>query len=205
MKKCIITPLKSVLYSFFLIGNTLAQSADTDVSLAASKMTHPISHVTAFDTIVNSTITLITTDRKRSNSLTIQALKSDVWTAKVNVRILNYMQKNYKNSGNSEWKWEDRYICATMRAKDITTVVLFMTNGKWLRSTRTYREPLLSRDIKHLITRKYSNYVIKEIQEVKERDESPTAYYVRVEDALSYKDLLVYAGKVDVYNVETKE
>lgn len=206
MKNVILNTLRGILYSFFFTVSSFAQSRNADLSLAASKITSPVFSGAEPDATVNSAPTTATnTAEEESQTFAIRLLKSDVKAARANIRILNHMQKNYKNSKNAEWKFEGQHIVATIKEDDVTTRVVFMENGRWLRLIRTYKPSGLQADVKRLITRKFPRSAIKEIQEVQESNEVLTAYYIRVEDEIWSKDMLVYGGKVDVYNVEKKK
>lgn len=191
--------LKGIFYAYYLINISSAQTANPNVAVSYSKINFAELNDIGYDTGSNVS-TAISANEKELQMAELHSFKLNMKVLKTKIRALHYIQKNYQDNEHIEWKFKEQYILATINKQDISTSMIFTKKGNWLRSIRTYHDYNLPKDIMNIIEHKFPFATIKKIQDSKERDEALIAYYITVEDLVSYKNVLIYAGRADVYN-----
>lgn len=120
----------------------------------------------------------------------------------INSKALKSFNRNYKTSANVNWAISGELIQASFKEDGKQNRVFYRPNGRWFRTIITYDETLLKRYIKSLVKRNYWKYDITTVTEVHEG--GMDCYFINIETAKDFKQVIVYDGEVFVHKEYTK-
>jgi len=120
----------------------------------------------------------------------------------INIRAIRDFVRRYENATDVAWfKVPDGFIVRFV-ADSIYARSAYRKNGNWLYTIRQYAEEKMSREIRHIVKRTYYDYSITLVEQIELPDE-PVKYLVHLQDAVSWKNVLVSNGQMDL--VEDKK
>ena len=178
-----------VLFTSLITSYATAQKA-TDISFAASKTDINNGLAESEKTAVSNAIV-------NNDETAFKEMKANLKAAKANLKVTNYLEKNYKNVSGLKWNSEEKVIVATFKMNDKSARVVYNKKGNWLFTITTYNEAQMPQDIRLLVKANYGGYSISMVQEVSQGD--VTLYKVHLEDCSSIKQILVRNNEITVY------
>lgn len=123
--------------------------------------------------------------------------------AAVNSKALKNFARNYKTSADVKWTTSNDMIQAYYNEKGKQSRVFYNPKGKWMRTIVTYDETLLNKSVKSLVKRDFWKYDITCVIEA--REGSLHCYFINIETAKDFKQLIVYDGEVFVHQEFQKQ
>ncbi len=178
-----------VLFTSLITSYATAQKA-TDISFAASKTGINNGLAESEKTAVSNAIV-------NNDETAFKEMKANLKAAKANLKVTNYLDKNFKNVSGLKWNSEEKVIVATFKMNDKSARVVYNKKGNWLFTITTYNEAQMPQDIRLLVKANYGGYSISMVQEVSQGD--VTLYKVHLEDCSSIKQILVRNNEITVY------
>jgi hypothetical protein len=121
----------------------------------------------------------------------------------VNSKALRSFARHYKTSADVKWSVSGDMIQAYYKENGKQSRVFYNPKGRWIRSIVTYDESLLNKYIKSLVRRDYSKYDISCVIEA--REGAMHCYFINIETAKDFKQLIVYDGEVFVHQEFQKQ
>ena len=124
-------------------------------------------------------------------------------TTSINKKAIKSFNRTYPTTAEVKWFDSKNFQEAYFVESGKQNRVYYRTNGKWFRTITSYEGSLLNSDINSLVMDKFSNYQITSVTEVHE----PTmhAYFVNIETAREFKQVIVYEGEVWVHKQYRKK
>jgi hypothetical protein len=189
MKKLIQIFVGGVVYTSFLITNVQAQKASHAVFETPPVSTIPVEEPIQF--MPGNAVDPI-------DKTAIKEKKAELKAAKTNLRINNYMAKNFKEISDLKWSTEEKVIIARFSMKEKSARVIYDKRGHWLYSIITYHEDQLPAAVKSLVKNTYEDFDITLVQEISQGN-IREIYKVFLESPGRLKQVLVYEGDITVY------
>lgn len=105
--------------------------------------------------------------------------------------------KRIDNPTDVKWfKLPDGFIAKCSLNTDRTTVA-YDRSGNWVYTMRSYPEKRMPRDVRALVKSTYYDYQITVVQEIL-KGRNPVVYIVHMQDSVSWKNVRVSDGEMDV-------
>ena len=121
----------------------------------------------------------------------------------INKKAIKSFNRKYSTTASVKWfdfgNMQEAYFVENGKQNR----VYYKPNGRWFRTITSYDESLLNSDIKSLVMQNFSNYDITTVTEVHEG--IMDAYFVNIETAKDFKQVIVYEGEVWVYKQYRKQ
>lgn len=121
----------------------------------------------------------------------------------VNSKALKSFNRNFKTSANVKWSTSGDMTQAYFNENGKQSRVFYSPKGRWIRTIVTYDESHLNKYIRSLVRRDYWKYDITCVIEA--REGALHCYFINVETAKEFKQLLVYEGEVFVHQEFQKQ
>lgn len=132
-----------------------------------------------------------------------ETAKTSTDVSNINAKAIKSFKRNYKTSAAVNWFDSGELIQATFSDDQKMHRVFYRTNGKWFRTIITYAPDLLDGQIESLVKQNFAKYEIKWVTEV---NEGPMhCYFVNIETAKDFKQVIVYEGEVFVHQQFKKQ
>jgi hypothetical protein len=121
----------------------------------------------------------------------------------INQKAIKSFNRNYSTKAAVKWldlgNMQEAYFVDNGKQNR----VYYKPNGRWFRTLTSYDGSLLNSDIKSLVMHNFSNYEITTVTEVHEG--IMHAYFVNIETAKDFKQVIVYEGEVWVHKQYRKQ
>jgi hypothetical protein len=121
----------------------------------------------------------------------------------VNSKALKSFSRNFKTSAEVKWSTSGDMIQAYYKENGKQSRVFYNPKGRWVRTIVTYDESQLNKYIKSLVKRDYWKYDISCVIEA--REGAMHCYFINIETAKDFKQLIVYDGEVFVHQEFQKQ
>lgn len=159
-------------------------------------------------------ICLVLTGMFVTVSLTTQAQKStsdeayllnlhNIGTDKAAVRASHDFWQRTGDQTNASWYKLPQGFMAEYYTGNIQAHFVYDQKGEYKYSMLTYSEKEMPAGIRQLVRSTYYDYTIGWVKEVHEAE--TTAYVVHIEDAVSWKDVVVQDGEMRVLHAYNKQ
>ena len=127
----------------------------------------------------------------------------NISTDKAAVKATRDFWERAGDQNTAQWyKLASGYM-AEYREGSAQAQFLYDQKGNFTYSMRTYYENEMPADVRHLVRSNYYDFKIGWVKEVNEEDTK--AYVVHIEDAASWKDLVVQDGDIRVLHAYCKQ
>lgn len=198
MKK-IIKRLVAGTIGFCTITNGFSQVVSPDVTLASTNAM--LRQLKVSDDLDDGAIIPSNKQNLMDTKASVKSRRAAFRIARADMKANKYLTHKFKKPFNANWSYDHKSVWATFVADSVTTEVAFTKRGnRWLHTLKSYDESKMPPAIKYLVNKNYPNKTITAVLELKERDETYISYFVRLEDASGFKDVVVYNGETAVYN-----
>jgi len=127
----------------------------------------------------------------------IKALKADLKTAKVNYRILNDFNRDYKEATGVSWFTEKNVIAGSFKLGELMSRIVYDKNGNRLYTVLNYYEDGLPRNISQMVQTKYPHLKVSLVQEI--HQDGAWVYKIHLEDNTILKQILVCNEEMTEY------
>ena len=121
----------------------------------------------------------------------------------INKKAIKSFNRNYSTTAPVKWFSSEKMQEAYFVEGGKQNRVYYKPNGKWFRTLTSYEGSLLNSEIKSLVMQNFSNYEITNVTEVHEG--IMHAYFVNIDAAKEFKQLIVYEGEVWVHQQFRKQ
>ena len=186
MKKLIMILVSGVVYTSLITGYATAQKA-TNAAFAAP----PVANTAAASEDEKSAVD--PTDKAAVNEM-----KARLKAAKVNLKITNDLEKNFKNISNVQWHSEEKVTVAHFNMGEKSARVVYDKKGNWLFSVITYYKEQLPKDIAAIVKADYGEFDITLVQEISQGSVAGL-YKVFLETCSRQVQILIYNNEITVY------
>ena len=127
----------------------------------------------------------------------------NIGTDKAAVRATRDLWERAGDQNNAQWyKLETGYLAECDHA-GAQARYFYDQKGNFIYSLLTYTEKEMPAEVRHLVRSNYYDFTIGWVKEVNEAE--TTAYVVHIEDAASWKDLVVQNGEIRVLHAYYKQ
>jgi hypothetical protein len=135
---------------------------------------------------------------------TVKQLKAQLREAKINSRVISYVNNNFKDVSKLQISIrDDEPVLARFTMHNKSASIQFDKKGNWVYSIINYKEDDLPAAVKTLVRNSYKDCSITFVQELLQRDIA--CYKVFLENFRSYKQILVNGDEIIVYQELEKQ
>ncbi|MDO9374394.1 MAG: hypothetical protein Q7T76_08245 [Ferruginibacter sp.] len=131
------------------------------------------------------------------NQATVKELTANLKSAKINLKVTNYVTRNFSNVSDLRFQTEKNLIIARFNTGAKSSRVVYDDKGNWLYSITNYSAEHLPNNIRSLVNRSYGKYTITMVQEVSQGDVN--LHKIHLEDARTIKHILVNNDEITEY------
>src|SRR5215204_2140542 len=124
-------------------------------------------------------------------------------TTIINKKAVKSFNRNYPTSASVKWFDSGDLLEAYFVENGKQNRVYYRPKGTWFRTLTSYNESLLNSDIKSLVSENFKNYEITNVTEVHEG--IMTCYFINIEAAKDFKQVIVYEGEIWVHKQFRKQ
>ena len=132
-----------------------------------------------------------------------ESASSPTDASNINAKAIKSFNRNFRTSATVRWFDQGDLIQANFVDNAKQHRVFYRPNGKWFRTLITYQPQLLNSHIASLVKENYSNYEIKCVTEVEEG--MMHCYFINIETAKDFKQVIVYQDEVFVHQQFKKQ
>lgn len=122
---------------------------------------------------------------------------------KAEFKLFKAFNRDYKNDKDVKWFVEPKIISATFTRDDIKNNVVYDSEGRWLRTVKTYNENKLNPVTREIVKSKYAHYEISEVLEIE--DGETKCYFIYLEGDSTFKVVKIMDGEVHIYRQYKKQ
>lgn len=120
----------------------------------------------------------------------------------VNIRALRDFLTKYEEASGVTWYKADKGFIVRFVIDSMSARSAYKSNGSWVYTIKQYMESRMPRQVRHLVKSTYYDYAITLVEEIEQPDET-VKYLVHMQDSVSWKNVLVYNGQLEL--VEDKK
>lgn len=186
MKKNILVFISGVFCTSLMTGHAIAQNV-TD--LAFTNLT--VDALTDW-TISDSTAKSNTIDP--TSKLAFKEMKANLKATKINSKISNHINNEYKNISNLSLSPSDNLTIAKFKMNEKNFKVVYDKRGNWSYTLLTYHENQMPQNIKLLMNSTYKDFTISLVQEIHEYD--ITCFMVYLNNKQNFKSVLILNDEI---------
>jgi len=186
MKKLIMILVSGVIYTSLLTGYATAQKA-TNAAFPAPA----VANTAAASEDEKSTV-------DPTDKVAFKEMKARLKAAKINLKITNDLEKNFKNVSNLRWHSEEKVTVAHFNMGEKSARVVYDKKGNWLFSVITYYKEQLPKDIAAMVEANYGGFDITLVQEISQGSVAGL-YKIFLETRTRQVQLLIYNDEITVY------
>lgn len=115
----------------------------------------------------------------------------------INIRAMRDFVDRYENATDVVWiKVPDGFV-ARFCIDSLNSRAAYKKNGNWVYTIKQYTEAKMSKALRHSVKSTYYDYAITLVEQIEMPDE-PVKYIVHLQDAVSWKNVLVSNGQLDL-------
>jgi hypothetical protein len=178
-----------VIFTMAYTNNSNAQGGK-DFNLANASETRQAASVAVPENALSSTNVI--------DKPTVKQLKAQLKEAKINSRVISYVNNNFKDVSKLRIFMQDNEpVMARFTMHNKSARIQFDKKGNWIYSIIDYQEDDLPAAVKSLVRDSYKDFSITLVQELIQG--GITCYKVFLENCRSYKQILVNNDEMVVY------
>lgn len=115
----------------------------------------------------------------------------------INIRAIRDFVSRQENATDVAWfKVKDGFVVRFV-SDSIYARSAYRPNGVWVYTIRQYEEKKMLKEVRHAVKSVYYDYSITLVEQIETPDE-PVKYLVHLQDAKSWKNVLVSNGQLDL-------
>jgi hypothetical protein len=115
----------------------------------------------------------------------------------INIRAIRDFARRHGNATGVAWfKVTDGFIVRFV-ADSMFSRSAYRKNGVWIYTIKQYEEAKMLKEVRHAVKSVYYDYTITLVEQIETPDE-PVKYLVHLQDAVSWKNVLVSNGQLDL-------
>jgi hypothetical protein len=127
----------------------------------------------------------------------------NVYLNSVNSRAIRDFLSKYENATGVAWYAVDKGFIVRFLIDSVSARSAYKKNGNWVYTIKQYMEEKMSKQVRHLVKSNYYDYAITLVEEIEQPDEG-IKYIVHLQDNVSWKNVLVSNGQLEVIEDKKK-
>ena len=134
---------------------------------------------------------------------TSDASTNAISSTNVKAKAVKDLQKSFKNAASVLWYPNGSGFTARFNENGIRTNVDYDKKGNWKNTVSYYGEDKMSKDLRKLIKSTYYDFKINQVIDIQTPEGN--AFIVQIEDEVSFLNIRVIDGAMDVYETIIKQ
>jgi len=123
----------------------------------------------------------------------------------VNTKAMRNFKKMFTAVEDAKWYEYKGAYAAVFMMDDVRFRVEYDSRGNWSATEKDYFEEKLDRDVRKIVKREYFDYSISSIREITTNEFfTDPVYIIHIEDAKSFKNVVVYNREMSVVDAYLK-
>lgn len=121
------------------------------------------------------------------------------YSSSVNTKAMRTFKKMFATVEGEKWYEYKGAYAAVFVSDDVRFRVEYDNRGNWSATEKDYFEAKLDREVRKVVKSVYFDYTISSIREIITNDFfTNPVYIIHIEDANSFKNLVVYDGEMSI-------
>lgn len=121
----------------------------------------------------------------------------------VNTRAIRDFVQRYENATDVFWYGVNEGFIVRFLTDSLAARSAYQKNGYWVYTIISYEENKMPKAVRHLVKGTYYDYSITLVEQIEQPNE-PVQYVVHLQDAVSWKNVLVANGHMDLIEDKKK-
>lgn len=126
-----------------------------------------------------------------------------VYLNNINTRALRDFVCRYEDASEVTWYGVKDGFIVRFFTDSLPARSAYKKNGHWVYTILTYYESKMPQPVRHLVKSTYYDYSITLVEQIEQPNE-PVKYVVHLQDAVSWKNVLVSNGQMDLIEDKKK-
>lgn len=121
----------------------------------------------------------------------------------LNTRALRDFLKKYENARDAVWYGVKNGFVVRFWIDSMLGRAAYTTRGQWIYTIKQYKEKEMPRDVRAIIKSNYYDYAITLVEEI-EQPNAAVRYLVHMQDEVSWKNVMVADGQMELVEEKKK-